>query len=502
MKLPDLYEHRRNIIAGLSLANLCFLRAWSEIFGVRLQSYYVAITPLDRLALFLNVLLVGFFLAAVLIASEATTNRWVKRFTLVFMTLLALIPLDAVRVQFLELSFSQIRRALLQPAIALAVIAGFAAAIWALRHWHVRLMNALTGILLIFSPLIVFTFWAAARPRASGATENSALRSSLSTPAPNTRLVVAVFDELDQYVTFEARPADVSLPAFDALSAAALRFPNAESPSDATSVAIPAMLLGEPLTSARPRSTDDLEVFAQSTSLGSWSTRPNLLTATLDRGLGVGIVGWYHPYCRLFPAVSTCYWEPAGLVSHGDDRSLVRAMGVLFTTLTPMNSRVRHRHIYENTVRAATAAVGNERLGLVFLHLPVPHRPWIYDRSQRRHTLVNTRDDGYLDNLVLADETLMLLRAELQRSGLADRTVLIVTADHGLRATPLGDPQRRNRVPFLVHLPGQPRETVVQTPISTVALRQLSEAILEGVAGTHEAIVRSLTSTKGSADHP
>jgi Type I phosphodiesterase / nucleotide pyrophosphatase len=88
-----------------------------------------------------------------------------------------------------------------------------------------------------------------------------------------------------------------------------------------------------------------------------------------------------------------------------------------------------HRVDYTGVMAQAESLIEDTRIRFVFIHLPVPHPPGIYDRAH--HAI---RDHGtYLDNLVLADESLARLRSVIQSTPAAANTTLIVSSDHSWR---------------------------------------------------------------------
>jgi hypothetical protein len=106
----------------------------------------------------------------------------------------------------------------------------------------------------------------------------------------------------------------------------------------------------------------------------------------------------------------------------------------------------------------------------LFMHLLDPHAP--YDRGSKEGTPFNR----YIAEIALVDQEIRRLRGELAAAGLAQRTALIVTADHGEafgehglqhHATTLYD--ELLRVPLLILVPGvKPRQ--VREPVSLVDL--------------------------------
>ena len=75
------------------------------------------------------------------------------------------------------------------------------------------------------------------------------------------------------------------------------------------------------------------------------------------------------------------------------------------------------------------AAIANEKLDFVLVHLPLPHPPGIYDRRTGRIG----PGGGYVDNLALADRTLAELEQVIAGTHSAQQTTLVISSDHGWR---------------------------------------------------------------------
>ena len=115
-------------------------------------------------------------------------------------------------------------------------------------------------------------------------------------------------------------------------------------------------------------------------------------------------------------------------------------------------------------MRRAKELIGDREIDFVFLHLPIPHPPGIYDRKNH----VVTEGGTYLDNLVLADDTLGVLMQEIDSTSRASQTTIIVSSDHSWR-TPMwnqgedwSNEEERisggrfdQRPVLLIHFPGQ-----------------------------------------------
>ncbi len=126
--------------------------------------------------------------------------------------------------------------------------------------------------------------------------------------------------------------------------------------------------------------------------------------------------------------------------------------------------------------------------GLVFVHYPIPHPPFIYDRLTRRLTTHGERD--YFDALALVDRTIGELADALKRSGYAARTAIVLTSDHALRRgawrgrgeffPTIGNPL--HRVPLIIRLPGQQEQVLRHEIVRTVRAQDVALAILGGEA--------------------
>jgi arylsulfatase A-like enzyme len=82
---------------------------------------------------------------------------------------------------------------------------------------------------------------------------------------------------------------------------------------------------------------------------------------------------------------------------------------------------------------SARHLVARPEIGLVLLHLPVPHPPAYYDRKSG---LINSEIPGtYEDGLALLDRTLQELRTTMEAAGQWEGSFVLITTDHPLRAS-------------------------------------------------------------------
>jgi arylsulfatase A-like enzyme len=303
--------------------------------------------------------------------------------------------------------------------------------------------------------------------------------------APSLRRVVwLVFEELDQRLTFEARPTGVELPEFDRLRREALYADAARPPAGTTDVSMPALITGRPVVAVAPTSPNDLELTFADGPAAPWRAQPNVFSRARALGYDTALIGWQLPYPRVLGAsLGAAAWRPS--VAHEQARgdTIGQALWNQWGSLAPPAHARRllvQRFAELDDVALRTATDG--RFGLVLLHLPVPRSPGIYDRATGRLTTWNFTgaDGGYLDNLALADHVIGKLRRGIERARLGDRTWIVVSSDHWWRASRRDDQTMDHRVPFLVRPPSGGRTTHVDAAFNTLAAHDLVLAILRG----------------------
>ena len=119
----------------------------------------------------------------------------------------------------------------------------------------------------------------------------------------------------------------------------------------------------------------------------------------------------------------------------------------------------------------------------------MPHPGGIYNRKTHQIGV----DGSYLDNLVLADATLGELLADIRKSGLADRTTVIVSSDHSWRIalwrpttdwrpedTSVSGGRFDSRPVLIVHFPGDQNGVPVGQPFPLIDMHAMIEQMLAG----------------------
>ena len=327
--------------------------------------------------------------------------------------------------------------------------------------------------------------------------------SPLSPPKSAVRVVWIVFDELSEAIAFRNRPSGLALPNFDQLRSTGFEATAADAPAQSTLQSVPSLITGGRSTSAVPRGPRTLILgTAESTGERDWRSTPNVFDRARELGINAAIAGWYHPYGRVLNhSVIESAWMAAPMMLALEDQSgepslltRLRHRMALPLAWIPVAGRVAAsgaRAYYTGETKRQTEElmakvlefVGDHRVQLVFLHLPMPHPPAVAETEA-----------GYRGGLKAADEALGSIRGAISKAGLVESSILIVTSDHGWRpgtwhrgllwtsadeqllsvvtGTPL------EAIPFLIHFPDQTGQLLYRTPFNTVVTADLVIDIL------------------------
>jgi hypothetical protein len=479
----------RDLAAAVSLANLCFFGFWHTLlFSTPLLT--PAWTWRELLAIALNVAV----LAALFWALLRLGRRW--RFLAGWHRALYLgAPLILLRLLQLRYSrpllrlWAAVENDLLWVLLAAAaVVLAYAAVRW--RGWLLTAAEVLTLCLTAFVPVsFLQAAWVVYGDRATVREEQRAGPPLLPVRPGQPRVVWIVFDEMDWRYVFPRRPASLRLPELDRLRAQSIYAESAFQPGLETSESMMSYLYGRQVAGVEPTGKARFRLlFLDEPRQMDGPGPPNLFSQARQAGFNTALVGWFLPYCRLFhESLNRCYWESMATRVRGFRPDLAISLRSQLLSLSPLEARQRHLELHLAMLEQAKQAVADPQLGLVVLHLAVPHGPAIARRDRGELTLFNFRADWYFDNLALADQSLGVLRREMEGAGLWDASTVIVTSDHSLRWYAMLDATVDARVPFLVKLAGQKQEILFRPPLPARLAHDLTLSLLRGeVAGPEE----------------
>jgi hypothetical protein len=477
-------ERALDALAGLALSALCFSQASVELLFRTDRDFYnqLLLGAPTLVAFVLNLVAVA---ALGLGAMQAIRRvRWplVRRLAAVAAVATLLFALNAARLTYDTLGpvgDTLGRRGLLAVAVlALAASLG----------WPRPALRAVRGIALLASPLGVLTLVHALwmfLELAGGPVWRRVEPAPLNVQPPSLRRVVwLLFDELDQGLTFEARPPGLELPELDRLRRESLFADAAHPPAGTTDVAMPALITGRPVVAVAPVSPNDLELTFADGKTGLWSAQPNVFSRARVFGYDTAVVGWQLPYPRVLgSSLGGAAFRPSVAHEQARGATVNEALRNQWGTLAPpLHVRRLAADRLADLGDLAIRTASNGRFGLVLLHLPLPHLPGVYDQAAGRLTVSNFggAEAEYLDNLALVDRVVGELRRALERARLLDRTWIVASSDRWWRASKRPDGQVDRRVPFLVRPPDGGRAVHVDGAFSTLGTHDLVLAILRG----------------------
>jgi hypothetical protein len=519
----------RDLLICFSVGNLCFLRRWYDLEHLKERSMdYYRSAPAD-LNLLWATLISAFLLTAVLWLAWCWVRRYpsparLKLARCGFLFLL-IFPLESVRRYWNE----ETGHADLGSNIALLSVEGLLiTGLVMILFGNTRVLAparhvALMLALLFPSLMIDLTVSRVNAEPASAFLAKPSLPMLPSGQAPQRRVIWMLFDELDQRLAFDARQPSVELPELDRLRAESFVASHATQTAPWTIIALPSLLSGRVFSRAELVDADTLRVYPEGSPQGlNWRDENNVFKQARALGVNAELVGWHHPYCRVFgDSMVRCLDVPGGHPTdallrelNATDQGVLRTVASLFrlqleNALDMLHSTgslgsenlgspfVQRRQLEQYFLirDRGYAAAADPRIGFLFVHFPAPHLFAIYDRKRGDFTL--SAATGYFDNLALVDRTVGEMRRTLERAGLWENTSIVITADHGLRPelwrgrynwTPelqrLTKRGASDTVPLIVKLAGGSRPLDYDKPFSNVVTGALGIAILSGQVST------------------
>ena len=287
------------------------------------------------------------------------------------------------------------------------------------------------------------------------------------------------------------------MPTFDRLRDGALAAVSAISPATDTTISVPSLITGVQLHEEQAQ--DPRTVLWDGVSA---STLPTIFSSMHAQGRNAAIVGWYIPYCRLYAQdLAACSSHDLESELNEAGSSFLESVSLQLQSLFAYGYRSvlgesprakHHLQMMDEIHQEALRDAADPSLDLVFLHLPVPHAPYLYDRATSSFPKRYLGVGSYLDNLALADIYLHDLRDAMIAAALWDETTVLVTADHPDRTSVTVDGKQDPRVPFILKLAGQTTAATYESLLPTIVTRRMLEAILNGEIQKPEEAVKWL----------
>jgi hypothetical protein len=533
----------KRLAIAFSVANLCFFKAWRELLSSQTFAYlyfwkhYPGYTSI--ISLVINVFLLTLIFYAGYNLILRVRGPILQNLVRVTFLVILLRALNGVRVQFESLNTQSLRAIFGRTGFFALGMALFVLLIFVtVRYGLDRVTRSAAIVALVLTPFGVIGMaqgtWLAIKYAREWHDRPSA--SVLPANVNKTpRVLWLIFDEMSESVAFAARPASVTLPNFDRLRTEALFATNGFPPAGHTTQSIPALLTGRLVASVQPAGPNELMLTfpSQSPAVG-WSTQPDIFSEARAAGLNTAVVGWYHPYCRVVGArLTSCHWQPVSVSDPPNQLGIIEKMlrqDIDLVTLLPFSGtlrdhllersaqdyRVPQLAVYQTLLVDAERAAIDPDLGLTFVHLPIPHPPYIYDRQKGAWD--TSEDAEYLDNLALADRALGELRQTMERAGTWDDTTILISSDHWWR-TDYWRPVKSDsfwsnadslsqgdlvdhRIPFLVKLAGQRTALTYDAPFNTILTHDLILDIVNRKVSRADQLITWLNTHKTIGESP
>ena len=486
--LPERKQAAKDLLIGCSLVSLLYIDVWRLLLSAATPSngFFLAYGPSDYLAAIATVLTGGVLMAA-LSPPLRRAPRAVQYVISLFFLATSIVVLNELRksnegrLPAVLGVWNELRQAVGIPILA---ILGLVVLAVTLRH-TIPITKWYRRVLLTVS---LFAVFAMVRGTWILATMNfDAFHTVTRHPHPGLpsahRVVMVVFDEMDNEMAFTRRPKDLSLPNFDALRTTSVTFDSTYSPGPNTMESMSSYLLGRRVDSLIPLSANSFVALLKNGRRVLSDTATSIFSGPAARGARTALVGFALPYCRLRLTGMVDHCEQIPLVGGGmvdvQREGFWRAVAQQTQSLLPFNMRRSHIARLREVIENAADLAADSSYALVLLHLPLPHSPWVWDRRTNQFRVTILGDDGYLGNLALADRVLGRMRDEMIRRGIWDATTLIVTADHPWRAKLNQGRSTDRRIPLMIKLPGMKEGEHIETPTNSIVVSSLVPALID-----------------------
>lgn len=477
----------KEFLIGCSLVSLVYVRVWGLLFAAATpQGFFLAYSRSPYLAAIATVLAGG-----VLTAALSPTLRRAPRGVQYVISLFFLATIVVVLSELRKLNegsgpavlnvWSAVRHTVGLPVLS---VLGLVVLAVALRHaipitrWYRRVLLAMS----VFAAFVMIRgIWILA-------TVNfDAFHLPARHPHPGLpsahRVVIVVFDEMDNEIAFTRRPTDLKLPNFDALRLTSVTFDSAYSPGPNTNEAMPSYLLSRRVESLRPLSVNSFSALLKDGRRVLSDTASSIFSGPAAAGARTALVGFALPYCRLRFTAMVDHCEEIPIVGGGtvdvQNEGFWSAVAQQTQSLLPFSGRRARIARLRVVTEIAADLAADSSYSLVLLHLPVPHYPWIWDRRTNQFRGNILGDDGYFGNLALADRVLGRMRDEMMRRGTWDATTFIVTSDHPWRLKLSQGRSSDGRIPLMIKLPGMKEGERIATPTNSIVVSLLLPGLID-----------------------
>ncbi len=486
-------KYRLLILAGsiFSFAVLQLLSVWKEFSPVDSpDSFFLPLPEVNFLAATVIATLIIFVASLVIIiAVNHLRLSLLDRFLALFLLISLVNPLTFNGFVFFERTSIIALWEYSENLIAIIVICAILAALFASAWLKPRLIikTFTVGLLLVLpysASLVANAIWTVASysPGEAGLkAKKTQLKSVL--PEKRQRIVWIIFDELDRRAIFEAQLSNFNFPAFKRFAKESFAFTNAVQSNANTITAVPGMTTGRKVITSTPMGSKELNLnYSGDAKSVNWHETNSLFSELAKSGVKPAVLGWYFPYCRMFiPHLSKCRKIHLGMSHIADDDTFISHIWNRLISINPFHRRLKAVSAFNNFRRQAISMATDKEFDFVFLHIPLPHQPAIFDSQTAEFTALNFKRNGYLHNALIADALFNDIRHSMEEAGIWKQTTLMLSADHSWRKPITDDLQKhRNLIPLYVKFPNTSSGTTYSKTFYAERIKDLLLAVSNG----------------------
>lgn len=252
------------------------------------------------------------------------------------------------------------------------------------------------------------------------------------------------------------------------------------------------------------------------------SSVSSLFSDAKSHGYKTSLVGFYLPYQRMLGdqvdlvRAYNAYVKPDQLLRRSYEGLLSnvsfqldpvsRKAATILNDSIPGN-RIEYSHYWERINRsiqlhASTMIRDALKNQFTFIHLPLPHCPWIFNSEgvflgPYKGKRFSHDRKGYENHLAYLDSVLGKLLSAIQAAGDFDDAMIVVASDHSWRLDytfdeKLDESGDVRHVPMFIKFPKQESPLVVKKRVEMISLRPILTAVMRGDTEGAYQIVRSL----------
>ena len=538
----------RRVLPSLTVSFLLFAPQFAALEAPR-NRYFLFWNRADTLSLCLAVVLLGAAGLAVSLLVDRRGSPGLRSFrdqvfAMLFLVAVAVNLPRAARAPFMmEFLHPHRDAAIVVLEALLALLAG--AWVWLLVFRRRLLCGAARVACLILSPLAPIVMVQTLFAQGYTFPREPIPAAAVGDPPAGTPILLVVFDEWSYERSTTGDDFLADLPSLRDVRAGSYFFTHATASASSTYTSIPELLYQTADYRSIPgvivswRDFPDVLPLHQeivNPPAGTGGGRDTLFSMPQRAGYLTCVLGFYMPYRRILgdqvDYVRTYSDYPRGdgfeerfLLNVAQSPQYWRLPGIS-TAWKEAYAEIFSRHWLRLNERLLADFESLEGSAgprtMVFLHLPVPHAPFIYDAEgaytgpfpiHSRMTedidadIMDGSPDDYHRSLGHLDRVVSRLVGRLRADGRYDDALVIMTSDHAWRndpSLPHTPGPRVRHVPLLVKAPGQRSPHTVDAPVVLSRIGPLIEAAVAGRLDENEAgrLIESIADAGAGAGAP